>query len=156
MTVYTYPSGQFPAQPSVSIEAPDDWMTAAVPDGVLAIREAGTDQFAANIVVSISRHTAAFDLADAITAIGREVAGYAEPQVDTPFEIKIHDRSYAALDVAFRHPEAGVIGQIHLLTGVARTDQIDVVHLTATYGGTDTDTAYPRLQSVVRTLVVED
>jgi hypothetical protein len=152
LTGYEFPSDTFPALPHVHLDLPEGWEPAAVAGPVLAVVKQVEDRhFAPNITVSITRHTAGYAVSEAMSALAEEASALAEGAADEPFTTVIGEREYVGRNLAFRHPDAGPLVQIHLLTGVDAGTIVDAVHLTATLSAEGLPQGYEDLQQVLRT-----
>lgn len=136
MTTYSYPSDRFPAHPHVSLDVPDGWEPLVVPATVLAagrITEAGT--FRPNVIVAISRFTEGYSLQTAIDAVVEKFAGL-EGAVEIGKDVStINGREWAHIESSFIDSRVGTLVQAAHLAVVARGQVVDLIQVTGTVSG---------------------
>jgi hypothetical protein len=150
MTEFSCPSETFPSLPGVALRAPADWEPAASPGCAIAVRAiVSPDVFAANVLVTVQRHVAEFSLKTALAAVRAELESFPESKVEEPFEAAFGPDRYVLVNTALRHPEHGLLVQIHAYTSLLHGAMKDIVHVVGTCAGDRVTTDYPVLQQVM-------
>lgn len=133
---YSYPSELFPVFPQVSLDVPDGWEPLVVPATVLAagrVTEPGV--FRPNVIVAISRFTEGYLLQTAIDAVVQKFAGL-EGAVEIGRDVStINGREWAHIESSFIDPRVGTLVQAAHLAIVAHGQVVDLIQVTGTVTG---------------------
>lgn len=159
MTIYSYPSEQFPQFPSIQLSTPEDWEPATVPGAVLAARAVRPPaRFAPNVMVTVSRYTAQFGRDEAMELLHESLRRHPEAKVEEPFTAAFGPDDYMLVNVVFDDPVGGTLVQVHGYSsfpiGPAHPEHRDVVQIMGTCTAVDASTDYPLLQQVMESLRV--
>lgn len=149
MSTLAYPSEQFPAYPGVSLDCPDGWSALPTPQAQLAIvRDAGAEEFRANVVVVITRllpeqtlETVAKEAAARLEALpGYEEVGR--------LEMEISGHPGFRIEGAWTTQDTGTVAQALRATVVEHDGMRDLVQITGTCSGGQVQALWETIRSV--------
>ena len=155
MTRLAFPSEEFPAQPAITLQIPDDWLPVHSPGAVLAAR-CGAEQgaFVPNVVVRIERRPAGFEVADALAELRQLAAARREGTISEPFKAELDGRLFVGCDLSWVDDQAGTVLQAHLFGGVPSGPFVQLVQVTGSVGGAQAREDYPTIKAVMKSLTV--
>lgn len=155
MTSLVFPSEEFPAQPGVTLEIPDDWKPVHSPGAVMAARR-GTedDTFAPNVVVRIDRRPAGFEISEALSELKRFVADRPQGTTSEPFKADLDGELFVGCDLSWVDDKVGTVLQAHLFGGVPSGPFVQLVQVTGSVGGALARDDYPTIKAIIKSLRV--
>lgn len=154
MTELRFPGPSALALPALTLELPDGWEPITVPGALVAARATTAEHFAANVVVSIARHSRSFTVHDAAAVLDRELAALPQATLLEPEQLGALDgRAYVRM-VAFAEEPFGSLVQIHLLVTVPRPASVDLVGIVGTCSGDRVDKDQPVLVAILDSLQI--
>lgn len=154
MSTLTYPSDQFPAYPRATMECPDGWSPLAAPQAQLAVGlDVEEGQFRPNVVVVFTRmlpeHSLEATTRDALS----RVEGLTEYEEILHEETDVAGFPGVTVEYAWRDERAGTVAQALRMAVVEHGPVRDLVQITGTCRGTQTEVVWPwirRIQDSVR------
>lgn len=150
MTEFSYPSDQFPPQPGLTLTTPDGWTAIPAPGAAMAVRaDAAPDTFAPNVLITVHRYLADFELSTALDGLRAELAEFEESRVEEPFAATFGEDPCVVVNTGVRHPEHGMLVQVHAYTSFGYGPVKDVIHVVGTCAGGRITEDYPLLQQVL-------
>lgn len=136
MTALTFPSAEFPAFPTISLDAPDDWTGIVVPGTVLAVAAPEIEgEFRPNVVVSVTRFTADYALDLAENAVVEKFAGLEDSHLIGRDRSTIGDLEWAHVESTFLDPRVGTLVQAAHLAVVVHDGVADLIQVTGSVTG---------------------
>ncbi len=150
MTALSFPSSDFPAFPAIGIDIPDDWQGFTLAGAVLAAAAPEVPgEFRPNVVVSITRFDAGYQLSTAADAIAEKFAG-----LDDAHEIgrdvsTIGGVEWAHIESTFLDPRVGTLVQAAHLAVITHGPVADLVQVTGSVTGSQ---AKAGLLDTIRTI----
>lgn len=155
MTRLAFPSEEFPAQPAITLQIPDDWLVVHPPGALMAARRGAEDgTFIPNVVVRVERRPAGFEITDAITELGQVAAERPQGTVSEPFRAELDGRLFVGCDLAWVDDLAGTVLQAHLFGGVPSGPFLQLVQVTGSVGGAQAQEDYPIIKAIMKSLTV--
>lgn len=149
----TYPSAEFPAPPSISIDLPPGWTPTIVAGSLFAATKASeAGRFAANIICTWVRHDGDGDLDGIIAALEAELAGQPDAHLFEPVTTDLDGTLGIGRAAVFVDPSAGSVAQFHLLVQSPHGGCLDVLHLTSTVGGDRVEEDFPEICDMFRSV----
>jgi hypothetical protein len=162
MTNLAFPSKEFPGQPDITLQIPDDWEPIHPAGAVMAARLAADEgsAFVPNVVVRVDPRPADFELADAVAELRSFVAGRPEGTSSEPVRVELNGRMLVGCDLAWVDDRIGTVLQAHLFEslrfeGPASGPFIQLVQVTGSVGGARARQDYPTIEAILRSLTVE-
>lgn len=157
MTTLQFPSIEFPALPNVSMAIPENWREAYPPGSYLAgVENAPDGYFASNVIVSITRHSVEYDIAQAVIEVQSVATQLPDGTAEEAFTTQLSGRNFIGCNVAYRDPAAGTLVQVHLFGAVDRGPVRDVIHLTGTCSADRVPDGYREIQTIVGGTVISE
>jgi len=155
MTKLAFPSEDFPAQPAVTMQIPDDWLPQHSPGSVMAARRGAEEgSFVPNVVVRIERRPADFEVVGALAELRAFAASRPQGTISEPFRAEIDGRQFVGCDVSWVDDKAGTVLQAHLFSGVPSGPFLQLVQVTGSVGGAQAVTDYPAIKAIMKSLTV--
>jgi hypothetical protein len=149
-TSVTFPSEAFPAYPSVSLQAPDDWQPLQAYGSVLAVAEpVEAGRFRSNVVVAISRFGADYQLQTAIDAVEKKFAEQTDISIIGKEEREVLGVPGFRMEVTFSDPRVGTLAQAVHLAVVRSGGMSDLVQITGSAAGEHVKTVWPVVRSIL-------
>lgn len=150
-----FPSADFPAHPSITLDTPDGWAPRVVAGTVIAVAEdRGADAFSPNVIVGLTRVPAGHTLDEAAAAITTQVAQLAEvAPVDTA-TVDFAGRDWWVTEFAYASAAAGTVVQVVAVTVIENGPVADVVRVTGTASPADYETSLPAIRQIVSSAVI--
>ena len=137
MTTLAFPSEEFPAQPAVTLQIPEDWEPVHAPGAVMAARSAADDgTFVPNVVVRIERRPADFEITDALAELTPFAAERPQGTTSEPSKVELDGRPFVGCDLSWVDDQVGTVLQTHLFGVVASGPFLQLVQVTGSVGGT--------------------
>jgi hypothetical protein len=155
MTILAFPSEEFPAQPAITLQVPDDWMAVHSPGTVLAARrvaEEGT--FVPNVVVRIERRPVDFEVFDALAELKQYAAQREQGTTSEPYKVELDGQLFVGCDLSWVDDQVGTVLQAHLFGGVPSGPFLQLVQVTGSVGGTQAREDYPTIKTIMKSLTV--
>src|SRR6185295_11573766 len=108
MTKLAFPSEEFPAQPAITLQIPDDWLPEHSPGSVMAARR-GTQEgtFVPNVVVRVERRPADFEVVGALAELRHFAASRPQGTISEPFKAVIDGRLFVGCDLSWVDDRVG-------------------------------------------------
>lgn len=157
MTTFTHPSSEFPAPPTLTLEAPDDWGPVVAPGAAMAVaapEEPGT--FRANVVVTVARFGPGHSLDTAGEALGARLGTLPEAEIITATTAELGGVASLVHEVAFVIEGSGTAVQTHRLFLVEHGDRaVDVVHATGTCAAAPDGGAVGTIRGIIESIRAE-
>jgi len=156
MTRLAFPSAQFPGQPAITLQLPDDWLPTYPPGSVMAARRA-TDEggFVPNVVVRIELRPADFEITDALSELRRFVEERPQATSSEPVKFELDGRALVGCDLSWVDDRVGTVLQAHLFEGVDSGPVRQLVQVTGSVGGAQAGEHYPIIKAIMHSLTVE-
>jgi hypothetical protein len=155
MTRLAFPSEEFPAQPAITLQIPDDWLPVHLPGAVMAARRGPEEgSFAPNVVVRIERRPTGFEVTDAITELRRLAAARPQGTISEPFKVELDGRLFVGCDLSWVDDQVGTVLQAHLFGGVPSGPFLQLVQVTGSVGGAQAREDYPAIKAIIKSLTV--
>lgn len=150
-----FPSEDFPAYPSVSLDTPDGWQPRTIAGTLLAVvDDRGADAFSPNVIVGITRTPAGHSLDDAIAAIKGQAAQLPDVAPIDAAKVDLEGREWWVTEFAYASAAAGTIVQVVAVTVVDNGPACDVIRVTGTASPADYETSLPVIRQIVAGAVV--
>lgn len=146
----SFPSADFPAFPSVTIDAPEGWVPITAQGSILAVAKRSEDGvFSPNVVVAISRFTGEYQLSTAIEAVSRK---YSE-QKDVA-ELGREERQVLGvpgfrIEAGYADDRVGTLMQGTHLAVVRQSNVADLVQITGTCTGSQAREIWPVIRGIL-------
>lgn len=156
MTHLVFPSEEFPAQPSVTLQVPDDWEPVHAPGSVVAARRSTDDDgsFVPNVVVRLERRPVGFEINDALDELRAFTAGRGEGTISEPFKADLGGQEFIGCDLSWVDDQVGTVLQAHLLGAVPSGAFVQLIQVTGSVGGARVLADYPTISRIMRSLTV--
>jgi hypothetical protein len=155
MTSLTFPSEDFPAQPAITLQIPDDWQPVPLLGAVMAARRTGEQSgFVPNIVVRTERRAADFELTEALVELKAYAGEHQQGVTSEPFKVELDGRLFIGCDLSWVDEQAGTVLQAHLFGGVASGPFFQLVQVTGSVGGAQGQVEYPTIKAIMKSLKV--
>ena len=155
MARLAFPSADFPAQPALTLQIPDDWAPVHAPGAVIAARRAASEgAFAPNVVVRLERRPAGFELGDAIAELRVFAADHPQGTTSEPFTTELDGRVFLGCDVSWVDDQVGTVLQAHLFGGVPSGPYLQLVQVTGSVGGAQAREDYPIIKAILKSLTI--
>ena len=155
MTKLAFPSEEFPAQPAITMEIPDDWLPEHAAGTVMAARRSGQEgTFAPNVVVRIERRPAEFEVVGALAELRAFAASRPQGTISEPFKAVIDGRLFVGSDLSWVDEQVGTVLQAHLFSGVPAGPFLQLVQVTGSVGGAQAREDYPTIKAIMKSLTV--
>ncbi len=131
MSMVEFPSPMFPGFPAVTLSIPGQWTARRVPGTVLGVAKTRSpEEFASNVVVTLTREDAGTDPAVAVEAIDR--------YLDTLADLQVADRvvrswggwTWSIIEFAHVADGVGTVYQVIASTVIEHGGVCDLVRLT--------------------------
>ena len=136
MTALTFPSAQFPALPTISLDVPDDWQPIVVPGTILAVAAPEVPGvFRPNLVVSVTRFAADYSLELAENAVVEKFASLEEAHQIGHDRTTLGDLEWAHIESTFLDPRVGTLVQAAHLAVVVHDGVADLIQITGSVTG---------------------
>jgi hypothetical protein len=157
MTTLAFPSEEFPAQPAITLQIPDDWKPVHSPGAVMAARRAA-DQgtFVPNVVIRIERRPADFEVTNALNELKQYAAQRPQGTTSEPFKAELDGRLFIGCDLAWVDDQVGTVLQAHLFGCVDSGAFLQLVQVTGSVGGAQAREDYPTVKTIMKSLTVAD
>lgn len=156
MTHLAFPSEEFPAQPAVTLQIPQDWEPVHAAGAVMAARSAVVEgTFVPNVVVRIERRPVGFDIADAVSELRKYAAQRPSGTMSEPYSTQIGGRVFVGCDLAWVDDQVGTVLQAHVFCGVPSGLFLQLVQVTGSVGGAQAREDYPTVKTIIAGLTVE-
>lgn len=155
MARLAFPSADFPAQPALTLQLPDDWAPVHTSGAVMAARRAADEgAFAPNVVVRVERRSVDFELGDAIAELKAFAAEHPQGATSEPFTTELDGRVFVGCDVSWVDDQVGTVLQAHLFGGVPSGPYLQLVQVTGSVGGAQAREDYPAIKAIMKSLTV--
>lgn len=155
MTNLAFPSEEFPAQPAITLQIPEDWEPVHASGAVMAARRAADDgTFVPNVVVRIERRPADFEITDALAELKAFAAERPQGTTSEPFTTKFDGQPFVGCDLSWVDDHAGTVLQAHLFGGFASGLFLQLVQVTGSVGGAHARADYPTVKAIMKSLTV--
>jgi hypothetical protein len=155
MTNLAFPSEDFPAQPAITLQIPEDWEPVHPPGAIMAARRAADDgTFVPNVVVRVERRPSDFETTDALVELKAFVAERPHGTVAAPFTTELDGQSFVGCELSWVDDQAGTVLQSHLFGVVASGPFLQLVQLTGSAGGADAQADYTTVKAIMNSLTV--
>lgn len=146
---FDFPSEQFPAFPAFTVAAPDEWSAISASGVVLAIgREIEEGEFRPNLVVSVSRFAAGYQLATAIEAVSLKFASLPDMVEIGREERPVLSAPGFRLEASFTDARVGSLAQAIHIAVLDRGPVVDLVQITATASAAQAMTLWPEIREI--------
>ena len=156
MSNLAFPSEEFPAQPAITLQIPEDWEPVHASGAVMAARRAAYDgTFVPNVVVRIERRPADFETPDALAELRAFAAERPQGTTSEPFLTELDGQSFVGCDLAWVDDEAGTVLQAHLFGGIRSGPSLQLVQVTGSVGGAQARADYPTVKAIMKSLTVD-
>jgi hypothetical protein len=153
MSRISYPSAEFPAPVSLSLETPDGWVGRPTSGTVLAAFKPGaTDEFTPNVVVTVSRFGGDYSVESAITVVQQSVNEIPDVVVLGSETLEIAGFPGFRIEFSFTDPRVGTLVQAVRVVVVPNADVCDLVTVTGSATATQAQTLWPELRAVQESL----
>lgn len=157
MTHLVFPSEEFPAQPAVTLQIPEDWQPVHAPGAVMAARSAVADgAFVPNVVVRIERRPVGFEITDAVSELRDYAAGRSQGTTSEPYSTEIDGRVFVGCDLSWVDDQVGTVLQAHLLGAVPSGLFLQLIQVTGSVGGAQAREDYPTVKAIIASLTVAE
>jgi hypothetical protein len=149
----SYPSSEFPAPVSLSLELPDGWIGNPTSGTVLAAFKPGApDEFTPNVVVTSSRFGGDYRVESAIAVVEQSVK-----EIPDAIVLGSETRDIAGfpgfrIEFSFTDSRAGTLIQAVRVVVVPNGDVSDLVTVTGSATATQAQTLWPELRGVQESL----
>jgi hypothetical protein len=155
MTRLAFPSDEFPAQPAITLQIPDDWLPVHSPGSVMAARR-GTEEgaFVPNVVVRIERRPDDFEVTDALNELRQLAVGRPQGTISQPFKAELDGRMFVGCDLSWVDDQLGTVLQAHLFGAVPSGPFHQLVQVTGSVGGAQAREDYPTIKAIMQSLTV--
>lgn len=156
MAIKKFPSDDFPALPSIRVDAPAEWQSINPPDSIMALIKDKGEEFSPNVVVSVYKVDAAFNFEQNQEQIIEYIQGLDNIHVFNNRVTKISDLDWQVVEYIFRHQQAGMLVQMQATTLLTDND----AHFAIRYTGTavikeeDKNVDYVEIQRMLGTIRV--
>jgi hypothetical protein len=155
MTYLAFPSVEFPAQPAITLQIPEDWVPVHASGTVMAARRAADDgTFVPNVVVRVERRPAGFATDDALAELRAFAAERPHGTTSEPFVTELDGQPFVGCDLSWVDDEAGTVLQAHLFGGVPSGPFFQLVQVTGSVGGARAQEDYPVVKVIMKSLTV--
>lgn len=156
MTTVRYPSEQFPAQPTLSLDLPAKWTPlegAGIP--LAATREVKAGEFRPNVVVLITRFAAQYTLTAAIAEVTAKLE--ASPGYEELGRADMDVSGYPGFRVegAFSDARVGSLMQGVRIAWIDRGPVVDLVQITVSATGSQAEEIWGELRQIQDSLRIE-
>jgi hypothetical protein len=156
MTNLAFPSEEFPAQPAITLQIPEDWEPVHASGAVLAARRAADDgTFVPNVVVRVEGRPADFETTDALAELKAFAAERPQGTMSAPFTTVLDGRPFVGCDLSWVDDQAGTVLQSHLFGGVPSGPILQLVQLTGSVGGAQARADFPTVKAIMQSLTVD-
>ncbi|MFJ4169839.1 hypothetical protein ACIPY3_10030 [Paenarthrobacter sp. NPDC089714] len=126
-----FPSADFPAYPSISVDPPEGWRTQVVPDAVGALLAPEiSGEYTPNVVISMSRRAPDYQLRDIAASVDGFLSSLPDAVLLGTEPVVINGRDWHIREARYTHPDAGSLTQFTAVTVVHQGVAADVVQLT--------------------------
>jgi hypothetical protein len=150
----SFPSQAFPAFPSFALDIPAEWESLIIPSSSLAARAPTAGHFRPNVVVTLSRFGATYDLQQAILALKEEHAQLPEAIETVDADVDVSGFAGYAHEVTYRHAEFGTLVQSNRITVVDQGPVRDLVLAVGSCAGDRAKEDLPTLRAILKSLTV--
>ena len=155
MTTLAFPSEEFPAQPAITLQIPQDWEPVHAPDAVMAARSAADDgTFVPNVVVRIERRPVGFEITQALAELTQFAAERPAGTTSEPFEADLDGRLFVGCVLSWVDDQVGTVLQSHLLGAVPSGPFLQLVQVTGSVGGAQARRDRSTVTTIMRSLTV--
>ncbi|MHB8184629.1 MAG: hypothetical protein ACYDDU_00830 [Dermatophilaceae bacterium] len=155
MTNLAFPSEEFPAQPAVTLQIPQNWEPVHALGVVMATRRAADDgTFVPNVVVRIERRPVDFEVTDALAELNQFAAERPAGTTSEPSEAELDGRLFVGCDLSWVDDQVGTVLQTHLFGVVPSGPFVQLVQVTGSVGGAQSGRDYPIVTTIMRSLTV--
>lgn len=156
MTSLTYPSGQFPGPPTVTVQVPDAWEPVRAPGTMLAARLPRAGAFAPNVVVNIESVPPGFDVQAPLQRVG-EIARSRGGDASDAYAAVLGDLEFVGCDSTWPDADVETVLQanlFHVVPHPAGDGPGWLVQLTGAVGGPSAEADYDLIREVLVTVRV--
>ena len=145
-----FPGDDFPAFPSIALEAPEDWEPIHAYGSVLAVAEPQRPgRFRSNVVVALSRFGADYALDTAVQAVTEKFQTLPDLEVIGREERTVLGAPGFRMEVSFSDPRVGTLVQAVHLAVIPAGGVSDLVQVTGTAGGAQAREDWPTIRAVL-------
>ncbi|ASN21962.1 hypothetical protein WBN73_20115 [Paenarthrobacter sp. CCNWLY172] len=145
-----FPSAEFPAYPSIKLNAPAGWSQQVVPDAVGALMApAAEGRYTANVVISVSRRLPGYQLQDIAASVDSFLDALPDAVLLGTEPVVINGRDWHVREARYTHPQAGSLAQFTAVTVVHHETAADIVQLTGSCQPTEGNDDLKAIYSLV-------
>lgn len=145
-----FPSAEFPAYPSVKLNAPAGWSQQVVPDAVGALMAPSAEgRYTANVVISVSRRLPGYQLQDIAASVDSFLDALPDAVLLGTEPVVINGRDWHVREARYTHPQAGSLAQFTAVTVVHHETAADIVQLTGSCQPTEGNDDLKAIYSLV-------
>lgn len=149
----SYPSAEFPAPVSLSLELPDGWVGRPTSGTVLAAFKPGAaDEFTPNVVVTTSRFGGDYRLEAATAVVEQSVNEIPDVAVLGSETLDIAGFPGFRIEFSFTDPRVGTLVQAVRVVVIPNGEVSDLVTVTGSTTATQAQTLWPELRAVQESL----
>lgn len=145
-----FPSAEFPAYPSIKLNAPAGWSQQVVPDAVGALMAPSAEgRYTANVVISVSRRLPGYQLQDIAASVDSFLDALPDAVLLGTEPVVINGRDWHVREARYTHPQAGSLAQFTAVTVVHHETAADIVQLTGSCQPTEGNDDLKAIYSLV-------
>jgi hypothetical protein len=149
----TYPSAEFPAPVSLSLELPEGWVGKPTSGTVLAAFKPGADdEFTPNVVVTTSRFGGDYSIESAAAVVRQSVKEIHDAVILVAESRDIAGFPGFRIEFSFTDPRAGTLVQAVRMLVVPNGGVSDLVTVTGSTTATQAQALWPEVRAVQESL----